>query len=151
MARESEVAIAIAIAADHHMEDYDKGGEPYILHCLRVMQDMDSDLGKVVAVLHDSIEDAPSERARDIRKDQISTTFGNEVMIHLHHLTRKFGDEDYLVDYIGRVRLCRLCTQIKLADLKDNLNVLRQPTMTDKDLGRLQKYHMAYRALRGAT
>jgi len=48
---------AISIASLAHEGQLDKGGEPYILHPLRVMMKLkDYDL-RIIAVLHDVIED----------------------------------------------------------------------------------------------
>ena len=47
---------AIAIAAQAHAGQLDKGGAPYILHPLRVMQRQASEEAQVVGVLHDLIE-----------------------------------------------------------------------------------------------
>ena len=43
---------AIAIAAQAHLNDVDKGGNAYILHPLRLMSHMHSDEEKMTAVLH---------------------------------------------------------------------------------------------------
>ena len=48
---------AIEIAVDAHKTDIDKGGNPYILHPLRLMMQMDTEDEKIVAVLHDVVED----------------------------------------------------------------------------------------------
>ena len=48
---------AIVFAANYHAGQKDKGGEPYILHSLRVMMKMETEEEKVVAVLHDVLED----------------------------------------------------------------------------------------------
>jgi (p)ppGpp synthase/HD superfamily hydrolase len=44
---------AIEIATEAHRDQLDKAGEPYILHPIRVMEDMITDDEKIVAVLHD--------------------------------------------------------------------------------------------------
>ena len=48
---------AIEIAARAHAGAVDKGGAPYILHPLRVMLAQASDEARIVAVLHDVVED----------------------------------------------------------------------------------------------
>jgi HD domain len=49
---------AIAIATKAHAGQVDKGGAPYILHPLRVMMAVESIDEKIVAVLHDVVEDS---------------------------------------------------------------------------------------------
>jgi (p)ppGpp synthase/HD superfamily hydrolase len=51
---------AIHIATEAHRDQLDKAGEPYILHPMRVMEDMISDDEKIVAVLHDVVEKNPA-------------------------------------------------------------------------------------------
>ena len=48
---------AIEIAVQAHKGASDKGGAPYILHPLAVMHNLDTDDEKIVAVLHDVVED----------------------------------------------------------------------------------------------
>ena len=50
---------AIQIAAEAHAGQVDKGGAPYILHPLRVMLTMATEEERIVAVLHDAVEDCP--------------------------------------------------------------------------------------------
>ncbi len=48
---------AIALAVEAHRGQKEKTGEPYILHPLRVMFRVETEIERVVAVLHDVIED----------------------------------------------------------------------------------------------
>ncbi len=48
---------AIEIAAAAHRGQADKAGQPYILHPLRVMLACQGEATRIVAVLHDVIED----------------------------------------------------------------------------------------------
>lgn len=59
---------AIAVAARAHEGQYDKGGAAYILHPLRVMMRVSTPEQRIVAVLHDVLEDTPltlSDLARE--------------------------------------------------------------------------------------
>ena len=58
---------ALQIAARAHEGQKDKDGQPYILHPLRVMNAVEDEPVKVVAVLHDVIEDT-SVTADDLRR-----------------------------------------------------------------------------------
>lgn len=53
------LAIAISIAAEGFKNKTDKSGEPYILHCIRVMNNLHTTDKKLqsIAILHDCIED----------------------------------------------------------------------------------------------
>lgn len=148
---------AIALAAEIHEKQLDKSGEPYILHPLRVMEDAmrvedgSHEVG-VLAVLHDVLEDN-DKYERDFLWGRIEESFGCAELVEA--LSRK-GGEDYLDDYIGRIANSpqvignNWLITVKLADLRDNLNIRRQPTLRDKDLMRIQKYHHAYKILREA-
>ena len=48
---------AIKIAVEAHTGQVDKGGNPYILHPLRVMLSLDTEEERIVGVLHDVVED----------------------------------------------------------------------------------------------
>ena len=52
-----ELERAIGIAAKAHAGQVDKAQAPYILHVLRVVQGVDEYNEKVVAALHDVVED----------------------------------------------------------------------------------------------
>ena len=55
---------AIKIAAEAHTGQVDKGGNPYILHPLRVMLSLNTEEERVVGVLHDVVEDCAPEGYR---------------------------------------------------------------------------------------
>jgi guanosine-3',5'-bis(diphosphate) 3'-pyrophosphohydrolase len=59
---EKLLALAIMIATKAHDGQFDKAGKPYILHPLAVMAQMDTLESKIVAVLHDAIEDSDLDR-----------------------------------------------------------------------------------------
>jgi len=50
---------AIAIAAEGHAGQLDKAGAPYVLHPLRLMLAVKTLDERIVAVLHDVVEDCP--------------------------------------------------------------------------------------------
>ena len=131
-----EDAINIAIRA--HRAQVDKGGNPYILHPLRVMQRMHDETSRIVAVLHDVIEDA------GINLSDLSE-FGPEVVAAVDALTRRRG-ETYDA-YIDRVSQNAIAKRVKLADLEDNYDLSRIPKPTEIDLERSKKYLYAIKAL----
>ena len=53
----SNLNVAIAVASEYHKKQNRWNGEPYILHPIRVMLEMDTVEEQIVAVLHDIIED----------------------------------------------------------------------------------------------
>jgi (p)ppGpp synthase/HD superfamily hydrolase len=131
---------AIAIAAQAHQGQKDKGGAPYILHPLRVMLALSSDEDRTVAVLHDVLEDTPWT-ADALRREGFSDT----IVAAVESLTRRSG-EPY-EDFILRARSNPIARRVKCADLADNMNLARieQPTVADRD--RVLRYEKAMATL----
>ena len=131
---------AIELAKQHHEGQTDKAGKPYIDHPLRVMNQVESEEEKIVAVLHDIVEDT------DISLDDLrSEGFSEEVVSAVECLTKQDG-ENY-DSYIERISFNPLAVKIKLADLEDNSDLTRLPEVTDKDLERIEKYDKALEKL----
>src|SRR3954468_18541377 len=80
-----ETAIAIAVKA--HQGQFDKSGQPYILHPLRVMFRCEGDLARTVAILHDVVEDTPTTM-EDLRNAGLS----EEVLAALDCVTKREGE-----------------------------------------------------------
>lgn len=128
------------IAAQAHEGQTDKAGESYILHPLRMMSRCRTDAQRIVALLHDVVEDS-SVTLEDIAGEG----FPPEIIAGVDGMTRR-QDESY-EDFVERAAQNPLSTYVKRLDLEDNLNTLRLPELTEQDLARLQKYHAAYRRL----
>lgn len=129
----AELELAVRIAADAHVGQVDKGGAPYILHPLHLMGQMQGIEEKLVAVLHDVIEDGKETSASLIAKG-IRQSVADAVDV----LSRKRG-ETY-GEMIDRIAACRLATVVKLKDLEHNLDLSRIANPTIKDFERRQKY-----------
>jgi len=132
---------AIAIAADAHAYLVDKGGQPYILHPLRLVLALNDPTDRIVAALHDVVEDCadwPFARLAD-------EGFSVEVLEAVNALTRKDG-ESY-DDFIARAGANPIARRVKLADLDDNMDMTRIPNPTQKDWDRVRKYARAVTAL----
>ena len=131
---------AIELAKQHHEGQTDKAGKPYIEHPLRVMNQVESEEEKIVAVLHDIVEDT-NISLNDLRNEG----FSEEVVSAVECLTKQDG-ENY-DSYIERISFNPLAVKIKLADLEDNRDLTRLPEVTDKDLERIEKYDKALEKL----
>jgi len=132
---------SLKIALDAYTGKKDKAGKTYILHPLRIMQKMESVELKAVAILHDVIEDS-DYTADDLRTEGIP----DEVVEAVVSLTRNEG-ESYS-DFIDRASRNVLARDVKLADIEDNMDILRLEEIREKDLERLKKYHKAYSRLK---
>jgi (p)ppGpp synthase/HD superfamily hydrolase len=133
-------ALEIAVGAHHGQTD--RYGAPYILHPLRVMERVETETEKIVAVLHDVVEDT-KWTFDDLRKKG----FGDEIIQALDCLTKREG-EPY-EDFVNRSAANPLARRVKLADLEDNMDIRRMQAVTAKDAGRLAKYLAAWQKLRG--
>ncbi len=136
----SSIEKAMLIMLRAHEGQVDKGGEPYVLHPLRVMMRVRSTEARVVALLHDVLEDSSLSL-----EDLHFKGFSPQVLNAVQCLTRRAG-ETYS-RFILRVRDDPLAREVKIADLEDNLNVSRMASLTEKDLLRLRKYHEALKVL----
>jgi (p)ppGpp synthase/HD superfamily hydrolase len=135
---------AIALAALAHEGQKDKTGAPYILHPLRMMMRLETMDAKIVAILHDVVEDT------EWTIEGLATEgFSRHVLAALECVTKREG-EDYMA-FVSRAAEDPLARQVKLADLEDNMDILRLGEVADKDLERLRKYHKAWKMLRGAS
>jgi len=135
---------AIEEAAKAHLGKLDKAGKPYILHPLRVMMSVESpslDSARIVAVLHDVVEDT------EWTVEKLDATFGltPEEQDALRLLTHAKG-ADYDA-YIDRLATHPLARAVKIADLRDNLDVTRLKTITEEDASRISKYLRSLRKL----
>lgn len=133
---------AILIATKAHIGQLDKGGQPYILHPLRVMQSCNSDLEKICAVLHDVIEDT-NISLNELREEG----FSEEVLVILDLLTKK-EQEDYST-FIDRISTNETACRVKIADLQDNMNLSRIKSPSIEDKKRVEKYMDALERLHG--
>lgn len=143
----SNFGIAMAIAAETHKDQVDRGGAPYILHPLRVMMNLrttDDDLMSI-AILHDVIEDSKgmvtlwglaelgfSKRVVDAL----------ELLTHIPHIPYEQYIESIATNYDA--------IQVKMADLTDNSDITRLKGLREKDFDRMIKYHSAYTFLKKA-
>lgn len=132
-------AIKIASAAFEGV--YDKQGEPYILHCIRVMNEQVTDTRKIIGILHDVVEDY--EKTGVSFEDLQSYGFGLSVLIPLKLLTHDKTKKSY-DEYIKELAPNDDARAIKLADLKDNSQITRLKGLTKADYDRIEKYHRSY-------
>lgn len=132
---------AIEIATEAHKGATDKYGSPYINHVTRVMNLGSTEEEKIVGVLHDVVEDT------HWTFDKLEAEgFSSEIIEALKCVTKISEEEDY-EEFTLRVSRNPLAVKVKINDLTDNMDIRRIPTLTEKDLIRLMKYHKAYRFL----
>ncbi|QDT04893.1 Bifunctional (p)ppGpp synthase/hydrolase RelA [Rubripirellula lacrimiformis] len=134
---------ALVLVATHFRGVRDKAGLPYVLHCLRVMMSVDSLDAKMVAVMHDLVEDT-AVTMDDLRQRGFSET----VLTALELVTHR--DADSYQDYVVRIKDDAIACEVKLADLCDNTSpsrMLLREGREDRDTARIQKYLLSYNFL----
>ena len=143
-----KLAQAIALAAEKFESGVDKSGEPYILHCIQVMENVrkweDVEL-QIAAVLHDIVEDT------NVSLYDLEHLYGfsKRVCKIVGNVTfPKCTTEEYLARVLNVVCLDQYSIKVKMADLEHNSLILRMKGITEKDMARLKKYHKAYYILK---
>ena len=134
---------AITLAVQQHAGQVDKGGQPYILHPLRVMLQLQQPDQQIVAVLHDILEDTHTT-AQDLQNLGFQTHIiqAIQALTKLPHETR--------VQAAMRTAQNPLACAVKIADVQDNMNLTRIPNPTARDLARLEEYRQVLDILQKA-
>lgn len=124
---------AIEIASVAHAGQTDKAGQPYIFHPLRVMFQVNSLPERMVAVLHDVIEDT-----QITLEDLAQEGFPDSVLQAIQALTKRSGETR--LEAAARAAANPIALAVKLADNTDNMDVSRIKNPTEQDFARLQEY-----------
>ncbi len=128
---------AIQIAVEAHAGAKDRGGKAYILHPISVMMRCETDEEKTVAILHDVVEDT-DWTFEALRDEEFSET----IIEALKTVTKHSEDEDY-DEFIQRSLTNDIGRKVKIADLRENLDVTRIGELGKKDIERINKYKRA--------
>ncbi len=131
---------AVELAVQYHKGQYDKSGEPYILHCFRVMLKGKTVEEMITGVLHDIVEDTIVDEEM-LRREG----FDEEILFAVKALTKIESESNDA--YLERVMSSRLASRVKLNDLEDNMNLMRLKEISPKDTERLNKYVNSYRRI----
>jgi len=120
-------AAAVKLATTKHEGQYRKiSGLPYITHPLAVADKFDDEDRKIVAVLHDTIEDT------DLSISELVGLHGLELRLAdaVEAITRSDG-ESYL-DFILRCNKNEIARDVKIEDIKHNMSDLVDGCLKDK-------------------
>lgn len=129
----------LAFVKDKHKGQVDKAGKPYIFHLVEVAMNVPAYCpnGTYTGLLHDILEDTDTTP-----QELLDFGIDPEVVETVIVLTRK-NNESYM-DYIKRVAENFLARNVKMTDLKHNMQIDRIPNPTETDYKRLEKYKKAY-------
>lgn len=139
---------AIQLATEVHAGQVDKGGNPYILHPLRVMCAVEKQLVKInkdyvedylcVSVLHDVIEDYDESKYNIDEVCDLVHDCGDTVYLEVMTLTRVSGES--WNKYINKVYGMPMRRVVKIHDLEDNCDLTRLKEVTNDDINRNNMY-----------
>lgn len=130
---------ALRIALRAHRGQRDKAGRAYILHPIHVALGVRGKSERIVALLHDVLEDS------DMTIEDLG--FLNEEEKEALLLLTHPKNEPYF-DYINWVKENKIARAVKMSDLKHNSDASRLKEITEKDRQRFAKYQKA-RAILG--
>jgi guanosine-3',5'-bis(diphosphate) 3'-pyrophosphohydrolase len=130
------LSTAIHMATNAHHGQFDRGGNPYILHVFAVMnflENPDEEL-QCIALLHDIVEDTKTS-FQELRE----AGFTDRVVEAVKLLTKMPGQtlEEYKEGVFSSVDAMK----VKKADLTHNSDIRRLKGISDKDIERMAKYH----------
>ena len=123
---------------------FDKGGMPYVLHCLKVMHYLKSDDEELccIALGHDLVEDRKNITYAFLRQ----MGFSERIISGIAALTKVPGESHE--EYVAKIKANPDAIRVKLADLRHNSDIRRLKGVTAKDVARLEKYHKMYLELK---
>lgn len=129
----------LVLVTNAHSGQYDKGGNPYVLHPLKVMNYLKSNDEELqcIALGHDVIEDT-----NVTYKDLADLGISSRVIAGIRALTKIPGET--LDEYKHRIFDNRDAMLVKLCDLRHNSDIRRLKGITEKDIKRMTKYHQFY-------
>ena len=143
---------AIKIAVEAHTGQVDKGGNPYILHPLRVMLSLDTEEERIVGVLHDVVEDCEGWSWERLKEQGCS----DKIIEALKSVSKTLEEEkqfkemddpdekmEHYLQFIQRAKTNKIGRNVKAADIRDNLDISRIDDMTERDINRLNRYKKA--------
>jgi len=133
---------AIQIAVEAHAGTKDKGGKAYILHPISVMMRVETEEEKIVAILHDVVEDT------DWTFDALRKEGFSETVIEALETVTKYSEEEDYDDFIQRSLKNDIGRKVKIADLRENLDVTRIGELYPKDIERINKYKRTLQTLK---
>jgi len=107
-----QLLLARVLAEKVHAGQVDKSGAPYINHPYTVMRMAEPGIDRIVAILHDVVEDS------DTSIEKIRNIFGDEVAAAVDAITRRPGEEP--ATYYTRVRGNEVALRVKHLDLRHN-------------------------------
>jgi (p)ppGpp synthase/HD superfamily hydrolase len=129
----------LVLATNAHAGQFDRGGNPYILHPIKVMHYLKTDDEELqcIALLHDVIEDT-----KTTWQDLEAIGCTARVISGVRVLTKMPGQtyDEYKNEVFANLDAMR----VKSCDLRHNTDIRRLKGVTQKDIDRIAKYNQFY-------
>ena len=119
-----------------HWKQKDKAGKRYVWHPIHVMINVKGYNEKIVALLHDIVEDT-EVTVPDLK----NLKFSKEVIEAVDVITKK-KDQEYF-SYLKSIKDNSIAKKVKIEDLKHNSDLKRLRSITQNDIDRAIKYKKA--------
>ncbi len=133
---------AMKLAYEAHQGQTDKNGMPYIFHPIHLAEQMEDENTTVCALLHDVVEDT-SYTLADLQGMGFSPDIIDALALLTHDKSVPY------MDYVRKIKMNRIASAVKLADLRHNSDLSRLDTVDDEALKRVKKYEQAMSILTG--
>ena len=121
---------ALQIAVQAHAGQKDKNGEAYIFHPIRVMMRCRTPEAKIAGLLHDVVEDTVT--FAELEAEGFSSPVLDTLRLHTHDKAVPYEA------YVEQVKLNPIATEVKLADLEDNMDIRRLQEVDEKAVARFR-------------
>ena len=136
--------LAYKVMMDAHKGQVDKLGAPYFEHPMVVASMVKDENAKVVALLHDVVEDTK------VTLLHLALMNFPQFIIEAVDAISRRKDEQYFV-YIERVKQNTLAKEVKIADLNHNLDPVRLSGMPEKgQISLRRRYNKALNILQNS-
>ena len=135
-----QIEIAYKIAKNAHKGQIDRAGVDYIKHPETVASFVTTDEEKIVAYLHDVIEDT------NVTLKELKTYGFSEAILEAIDIITKKKGQTYQ-NYLELVKTNELARIVKLADLRHNSDLSRLKEIYPLDIKRREKYLSAIKFL----
>ncbi|WP_261331571.1 HD domain-containing protein [Maritalea mobilis] len=130
---------AFELAFHAHAGQVDKAGNPYITHLVRVSASLSDRDARVVALLHDVLEDTATTA------EDLAAKFPPDICAAVEAITKRPG-EGYDT-YLARVAANPISREVKLADMADNADPARLAALDPAERARLTEKYATARTL----
>ena len=129
----------LIIAVGAHANQFDKGGSPYILHPLAVMQMLNTEDEELqcIALGHDTVEDG------EVTYEKLREVGMTERVIDGIRCLTKIPGESY-AEYKIKVKSNMDAVLVKMCDIRHNTDIRRLRGVAERDIKRMERYFHFY-------